>query len=117
MNYIKKVLVIFILIVTNINYALWVDWWILAEDWSKLKSWDVWFEDIPGIITYAINFLMSIAATISIIFIIIWAYKILFWSLSQDKTKWRDTIFMAIWGFIIASLAWFIIKLILSNFS
>lgn len=115
-----NILLTFIMLsITNISFA--VDGWVLAKKWSEeakhLKSWDVWFADIPNMITYAINFLMWIAATISVIFIIIWAYKILFGSISQDKTKWRDTILMAIWGFIIASLAWFIIKLILDNFS
>jgi type IV secretory pathway VirB2 component (pilin) len=60
---------------------------------------------------------MEIAGTIAIIFIIIWAYKILFGSLEQDKTKWKDTIIMALSWFAIASLAWFIIKLIIDNFS
>jgi type IV secretory pathway VirB2 component (pilin) len=60
---------------------------------------------------------MEIAGTVAIIFIIIWAYKILFGSLEQDKTKWKDTIIMALSGFAIASLAWFIIKFIIDNFS
>ena len=112
----RNILLTFIMLsITNISFA--VDGWVLAKDWKNLKSWDIWFSDIPNMITYAINFLMWIAATISVIFIIIWAYKTLFGSISQDKTKWRDTILMAIWGFIIASLAWFIIKLILDNFS
>ena len=111
------VLTVLMLIFTKISYAS--DWWFLWNwtVWNKLRNWSIWFSDIPWMITYAIDFFMWIAATISVIFIIIWAYKILFGSISQDKTKWRDTILMAIWGFIIASLAWFIIKLILDNFS
>jgi hypothetical protein len=112
----RNIILTFIMLsIANISFA--VDGWFLAKDWKKIKSWNIWFSDIPDMITYAINFLMWIAATISVIFIIIWAYKILFGSISQDTTKWRDTIFMAITGFIIASLAWFIIKLILDNFS
>ena len=99
------------------NIAKATDWWFLAENWDKLKRWTIGFDDIPEMIVYAINFFMWIAATISVIFIIIWAYQILFGSLSQDKTKWKNTIIMAIWWFILASLAWFIIKLIISNFS
>jgi len=60
---------------------------------------------------------MGIAGTISVIFIIIGAYKILFGSLQQDKTKGRDTIIMALGGFALAALAWFIIKVILANLS
>jgi len=118
MNRIKNIIITtYLLFIINIANAS--DWWILWDwtIWAKLKDWTIWFENIPWMIVYAIDFLMWIAATISVIFIIIWAYKILFGSISQDKTKWRDTILMAIWGFIIASLAWFIIKLILDNFN
>ena len=118
MKKIQKIIITFIMLsIAKINFAVdgWVFW---EENWDKIKKGhEIWFEDIPNFMTSAINFLMWIAATISIIFIIVWAYKILFWSISQDKTKWRDTIFMAIWGFVIASLAWFIVKLILDNFS
>ena len=118
MKIIKKITItLLILLTTKISFA--VDWWFLWDwtTWKKLRDGSISVSDIPNMITYAINFFMWIAATISVIFIIIWAYKILFGSISQDKTKWRDTILMAIWGFIIASLAWFIIKLVLDNFS
>ena len=84
---------------------------------SKIRNWDIHVDDIPNIIKEAIDFFMSLAWTVAIVFIIIWWYKILFWSLEQDKTKWKDTIFMAIWGFILAALSWFIIKLIIDNLS
>ena len=115
---IKNILLTIIMLIFT-KIAFWSDWGFLWNwsTWNKLKKWTIWFWDIPNIITYAIDFFMWIAATISVIFIIIWSYKILFGSISQDKTKWRDTILMAIWGFIIASLAWFIIKMILDNFS
>jgi len=102
------------LMISKISFA--VDWWVLAKDWAKLRDWNVWFEDIPEMISYATWFLFWFAAVISIVFIIIWSYKILFWSITQDTTKWRDTIISAIWGFILAALAWFIIKIILDNF-
>ncbi len=84
---------------------------------SKLRKWDVHLDDIPNAIRSAIDFFMWIAGTISVIFIIIGAYKILFGSLQQDKTKWRDTIIMALGGFALAALAWMIIKVILANLS
>lgn len=90
---------------------------ILGIDEWKLRRWDVHLDDIPGAIKSAIDFFMSIAATISVIFIVIGAYKILFGSLQQDKSKWRETIIMALTWFAIAALAWFIIKTILANLS
>ncbi len=86
--------------------------WLKNKD---IKNWDIHLDDIPGVLQSAINFFMGIAGTVAVIFVIIWAYKILFGSLQQDKTKGRDTIIMALGGFAIAALAWFIVKLILSN--
>jgi uncharacterized membrane protein (DUF373 family) len=100
------------------------DWWIFwdfkSSSWETdeaLRNWDIHLDDIPLIMKWAIDFLMWIAWTIAIIFVIVWAYKILFGSLEQDKTKWKDTIIMALGWFAIASLAWFIIKLIIDNLS
>lgn len=84
---------------------------------SAIKTWDIHTDDIPKIIIWAIDFFLWIAWSIAVVFIIFWAYKILFGSLEQDITKWRDTVFMALWGFAIASLAWFIVKFLLNNLS
>ena len=94
------------------------DWWVFWEEmWTKLKTWDIHLVDIPNMITNAIDFFMWFAWLIAVLFVIIWAYKILFGSLQQDKTKWRDTVIMALGWFAIAILAWFIVKLIIDNFS
>jgi hypothetical protein len=117
----KKLLLCIIWFILS-SHAAFANWWILwTFTWSAsdtetaIKNWDIHTDDIPNIIKWAIDFLMSIAWTISIIFIIVWAYKILLGSLEQDKTKWKDTIIMAILWFAIASLAWFIIRLLLDN--
>lgn len=85
----------------------------LRED--KLRRGEVHTEDIPIMIKSAIDILMWIAGTVAVLFIIIWAYKILFGSLQDDKSQGKNTVIMAIWWFILASLAWFIIKFIISN--
>jgi hypothetical protein len=121
----KKIIYIIISYITMIQVSFAEDkwyWWILwnfkGDDTEKaLRTWDIHLWDIPIMIRNAIDFFITIAWTVAIIFIIIWAYKILFWSLEQDKTKWKDTIIMAIWWFALASLAWFIIKLIIDNLS
>jgi hypothetical protein len=96
---------------------LWDFKWSPEATETAIKNWDIHLEDIPNMMRNAIDFFINIAWTIAIIFIIIWAYKILFGSLEQDKTKWKDTIIMALGWFAIASLAWFIIKLIIDNLS
>ncbi len=116
-----------------ILFLLWIlhfhntfsDNWIIWEAWSwatgecpkmVLKTWDIHTCHIPQIIVNMIDFFMWIAWTIAIIFIIIWWYQILFWSLENDKTKWKNTVVMALMWFAFASLSWFIIKLIFDNF-
>ncbi len=90
---------------------------ILGISDDKLRSWDVHLSDIPLALRAAIDFFMAIAGTISVIFIIIWAYRILFGSAQQDKTKGRDTIFAALTWLALAALAWTIVKVILANLS
>jgi hypothetical protein len=120
---------------SNISYSLL--WFLLSLELSFADGWFLWnfrdddpektetalrngdivLKDIPNILKWAIDFFITIAGTIAIIFIIIWSYKILFGSLEGDQTKWKDTIIMAISWFAIASLAWFIVKLIIDNLS
>lgn len=45
---------------------------------GRLREGKVHLTDIPGMIQSMINFFMGIAGTISVIFIVIGAYKILF---------------------------------------
>lgn len=116
MNKIKYIILGILLSTHAQIYATdaWVLWWISQE---KIRKWDIHAEDIPKIISYAVDYLMWFAATISIIFIIVWAYKIALWSLEWEKSEWKKTIFYALGWFILASLSWLIFKLIIDNFS
>jgi len=117
MNKFKIYIWLLLLLINKISFAAdgWVFW---KEMWNKLKNWDwITLGDIPKMIKNMIEFFIWIAWTIAVIFVIVWAYKILFGSLQQDKTKWKDTIIMALWGFVIASLAWFIVQFIFDNFT
>ena len=122
MNKFKIYIWLLLLLINKISFAAdgWVFW---KEYWDKLKwkkwKWEEWLSltDIPNMIKNMIEFFIWIAWTIAVIFVIVWAYKILFGSLQQDKTKWKDTIIMALWGFVIASLAWFIVQFIFDNFT
>lgn len=118
MKNIKYVIFLWLVNLNNSVFALdweaWILWWTTTE---KIKNWDLHVSDIPEIIRYAIDFLMWIAWTISIIFIIIWAFKIALWSLEWEKTKWKQTIFYALGWFVLASLSWIILKLIIDNFT
>ena len=125
----KKYLFFLIAILSQLQ-TTFADQWVLIWIWDgknykgdnatgteRIRTGDINMWDIPLVIRWAIDYLMWFAATVAVIFIIIWAYQILFWSIEQNRTKWRDTIIMALGGFAIAALSWFIIKLILDNFS
>ncbi len=112
----KRIILTFMASILTIQASFAADDNILWISDGRLRNWDVHLDDIPVAISSLIDFFMGIAGTIAVIMIVIWAYKILFWSIQQDKTKWRDTIIMALWGFALAALSWFIIKIILSNF-
>jgi type IV secretory pathway VirB2 component (pilin) len=122
----KKHIALLFVFIANIQ-STFAENWVEQDLWlfwstnsclpeNAMREWNIHIEDIPCMIQGAINFFLWIAWTIAVIFVIIWAYKILFGSLSQDKTKWKDTIIMALTGFAIATLSWFIIKILLDNF-
>jgi hypothetical protein len=121
----KKYIALAIAWIANIqNTYATEDLWIF---WSKntclkdngpnaMREWNIHIENIPCMIQWAINFFLGIAGTIAVIFVIVWAYKILFGSLTQSTNEWKNTIIMALTGFAIATLSWFIIKILLDNF-
>ena len=111
----KKIFFLCITYCTFIWQALAADNYLGISN-SRLRNGNVDIDDIPNAIRAAIDFFMGIAGTIAVIFVIIGAYKILFGSLQQDKTKWRDTIIVALGGFALAALSWVIIKVIINNF-
>ena len=121
----KIILLYFIVSITSIN-KIFADEntgllkWIIEKDWvswqERIRKWDIHLDDIPNVIHWMINIFIGIAWTVSVVFVIIGAYKILFGAFEGDHTKWRNTITMAITGFAISVLAWFIVKFIFSNF-
>ena len=84
---------------------------------AELKNGDMHLDDFPCIVNGMINIFMGFAATLAVIFVIVWAYQILFGSLEWNKTKGKETITMALAGFALAAFSWLIIKFILNNFS
>ena len=106
-----------------IAYFLWITiskaaeyGWVLGYKPNEdIRNWDIHLNDIPNMIRYAIDLFLGLVWTISLIFIIVGAYQIIFGSLADNKSKWKDTIIMALAWFVLASMAWFIVKLVLDN--
>ncbi|MDD3793368.1 MAG: pilin [Candidatus Gracilibacteria bacterium] len=115
----KNIFFAFIGIISSIKYSFANDAGLLGDSLTtkQLREGDIHVNDILNIIRGAIDFAMGIAGTIAVIFIIFGAYQILFGSIEQDRSKGKNTIIMAITGFVLASLSWFIIKLIIDNLS
>lgn len=119
----KKYTILFLwfmtLTVTNIQTIQAESLGLLEWVWDKekLRTGNVHLEDIPNVINSMINIFLGMAWTIAVIFVIIGAYKLLLGSLKQDPIKWRETIIMALTGFAISVLSWFIVKFIFNNFS
>lgn len=92
--------------------------WILGGVGSstKLREWNISFDDIPKIISYATTFILGFAGTVSVIMIIYGAFQMaLFGLTSQEKKKGQETIEHGIIGFVISVSSWFIINMIMSN--
>lgn len=114
----RKLFFVLIAFLSNFYTKTFADTWIFwsCVDQNQIRTWDIHIETIPCVIRTSIDFFMWIAWTISIIFIIIWAYQMLFWSLQKDVTKWRNTIIYSLAWFALAACSWLIIKFILDNF-
>ena len=95
----------------------WILWWWWAIWKEKIRNWDFHTNDIPIVLKWAIDYLLFFAGTISLIFVIVWAYRIALWTLEWDKSKWKETIYYALAWFVLASCSWLIMKLIIDNFS
>ena len=115
----KKIFFVILTILLNSNLKVFADTWIFwgCASETQIRSGNVKIETIPCVINELIDLFMWLAWTISIIFIIIWAYQMLFWSLAKDNSKWKTTIIYAISWFVLAAFSWVIIKFIFDNFS
>jgi len=78
---------------------------------DKKITWNTF----PKCITGAIDFWMSIVWAVCILFIVVWAYRILFWWVVWDKAKWKQTIISALVWFALACSAWLIVSLLIQN--
>lgn len=67
---------------------------------------------IPYYITYSVQFILTIAGTICVLFILIGGYYYIFGGISDDKEKGKNTIKYAIIGFIVVLMAWILVNFV-----
>ena len=82
---------------------------------EELRNWDIIFQNIPYMIQYSTNFILKFIWSVSMLVIIYWAFMFAFWSLSSDKSKWRDAIIYWLIWFVVSSLAWVLLRVIIAN--
>mgnify|MGYP003420489174 CR=1 FL=1 len=100
------------------TWISWVTWsWASQADVAKLRNWNFTIDDVPKVIMIVTQYLMWIAWTISVIFIILWAYQMMVWSLNWEKAKWKNTVGLAASWFVLSALSLVILKTIIDNFA
>ncbi|MBI2638395.1 hypothetical protein HYW83_02285 [Candidatus Peregrinibacteria bacterium] len=67
---------------------------------------------VPFFITYFIQFLLSIAGLVAVLFMVIGGYKYVVGGLTEDKESGKKTILHALVGFIVALSAWIVVNFI-----
>ena len=82
---------------------------------EELRNGDIIFQNIPYMIQYSTNFILKFIGSIAMLVIIYWAFMFSFGSLSSDKSKWRDAIIYWLMWFVVASLAWVILNIVVTN--
>lgn len=86
-----------------------------ARDWyltCAIRTGHVRLYMLPYFITYIANFLIGIAGTISVLFVILGGFWYMTGSITDDKEKGKKTITYALAGLGIALLAWIIVNVI-----
>ncbi len=77
-----------------------------------VKTGRLKFYMVPFFITYLIQFLLSLAGLVAVLFMVIGGYKYVVGGLTEDKESGKKTILHAIVGFIVALSAWIVVNFI-----
>lgn len=103
---------------------VWADNLTLIPEGGKLENdkdltcnfntGDFHFGCIPYYIKYLIQGIIALAGTLAVIFIMVGGFKYIFSAVSEEKEAGKETIKNAIFGLIIAGMAWIIVTMVVS---
>lgn len=80
---------------------------------QKIRSGEIHLTDIPRFISYFINFGVTIAGSISILFLVIGGYRYIVGGVIQSqREQGKQTIMYALIGLILSILSWAIVNTI-----
>lgn len=77
-----------------------------------IKTGRIHFNYIPFYVKGLIEFLLGLAGLLSVVFIIVGGYKLLFGGLLEEKDSGKKTLTYAIGGLIVSLLAWSIVNIV-----
>lgn len=84
---------------------------------EKIRRLDIHLEEIPAVILGMIEFIMEFIVAFTIVVLIIGAYQMIFGTVADERSRGKTTIYLALSGFVLASLSWVILKIVADNFS
>ncbi len=82
---------------------------------EALRSGDIHFDSIPGIIKTATDILLGTTGTVAMVAIIVGGFKYALGGVESDKTQGKDAVKYGIAGFVVSALAWFSVRLVIDN--
>ena len=82
---------------------------------DKLRTGDISFDDIPGIIQFATSLLLGLTGTISMIAIIWGGFKYAWGAATGDPSIGKRAIVYGITGFVISAMSYFAVNLVINN--
>jgi len=112
---INSLLVLFWVFISNNAFAALTiipsGTWIIA---TAFRTWEFQIEHIYAYLVYLIELLMAIAAIVAFIFILVWAFRYVlsFWE-DEAAQSAKKTIKNSIIGFIVASLSYVIVDILI----
>ena len=88
---------------------------VAAEEFlaCAIKTGNIQFWMVPYFVSFMLEFLLSIAALIAILMVIVGAYYYIAGGLTDDKEKGKTIIKYALGGLILTTLSWVIVNVIL----
>lgn len=79
---------------------------------AKIHCGKVTLNDFPVLIIYLIQWILTLAGSISVIMIMVGAFQYMLGGVTDDKERGKKTLIYAIGGLIVAFMAWWIVELV-----
>ena len=79
---------------------------------GKIQCGTVSLNDVPILIIYLIQWVLTLAGSIAVIMIMVGAFQYMLGGVTDDKERGKKTLIYAIGGLVVAFMAWWIVELV-----